>query len=250
MQNCQPGALSKKAWTHQTAAQSVSTTCTRMHFCKSTSKGRHMSVVYVNQVNWGWMMPLTLSFTRPTSMGCAVSIVHSCRASHGSSGRPILVAKSLAVPIGITAMDRDSGACNLTRALATCTVYCCDSSCFGSPEFCDLRSFQLHAWLAWQESAQAACGLPRWMQSVAILLSKKTGNAMSFFLPAVSTSLTVPSPPAATIASTVPEAMASATYLSVSNCSHVTRTSTWWPSSLQSYTNEADLLSNWSDKSG
>ena len=88
MQNCQPGALSKKAWTHQTAAQSVSRTCIQMHFCKSTSKGGHMSVAYVNQVNWGWMTPLTLSFTRPTSMGCAVSIVHSCRASHGSSGRP------------------------------------------------------------------------------------------------------------------------------------------------------------------
>ena len=53
-------------------------------------------------------------------MGCAVSIVHSWRASQGSSGRPMLVAKSLAVPMGTTAMDRFFGAFSLTRALATC----------------------------------------------------------------------------------------------------------------------------------
>ena len=53
-------------------------------------------------------------------MGCAVSIVHSCRASQGSSGRLMLVAKSLAVPIGTTAIARDIGAFSLTRALATC----------------------------------------------------------------------------------------------------------------------------------
>lgn len=65
---------------------------------------------------------LTLSLTSPTSIGWAVSIVQSCRASQGSSGKAVLVAKSLAVPIGITPMARDFGASNLTSALATCTV--------------------------------------------------------------------------------------------------------------------------------
>ena len=63
----------------------------------------------------------TLSLTTPTSIGWAVSIVQSCKASHGSSGRPMLVAKSLAVPMGTTPMADALGALSLTNALATCT---------------------------------------------------------------------------------------------------------------------------------
>ena len=80
-------------------------------------------------------------------MGCAVSMVHNWRASQGSSGRPMLVAKSLAVPIGITAMDSVFGASSLTRALATCKAMCLMVGCMYQGDwsaYACLSAFAVH----------------------------------------------------------------------------------------------------------